>query len=67
MHPSDPEMRSPVTRQSDRANSQSSKFSHPVNSPSSTELQVAKLRRLFQFNRETADTIASLAFSGEPR
>jgi hypothetical protein len=64
LRPPDPEMRSPVTRQSDRASSQLSALGSTNNTHGPREFQVRKLRRLFSFAHETAQVIASLCFHG---
>ena len=66
MHaPPNPEMRSPVTCQSDRAKSQlEDSLSTRDIATAPIDLQSRKLRRLFFFRQDTPRTIASLAFAG---
>ena len=72
MHPPDPEMRSPATRQSDRANSQSSTFHtreviHHSRDGQPLAAQIRKVRSLWFLSIDAARTVATLAFGGLPR
>ena len=69
MHPPDPEMRSPVTRQSDRANSQSSVYRtqeviHRPRDGQPLAAQIRKVRSLWFLSVDAARTVATLAFGG---
>ena len=70
-HPPDPEMRSLVTRQSDRANSQSSfrtrEVIHHSRDGQPLAAQIRKVRSLWFLSIEAARTVATLAFGGLPR
>jgi hypothetical protein len=71
MHPPDAEMRSPVTRQSDRANSQSSfhtkEVIHHSRDGQPLAAQIRKVRSLWFLSVDAARTVATLAFGGLPR
>jgi hypothetical protein len=74
MHaPPDPQnARSPVTRQSDRAKSQSSTFhtqevTHAQPTAQALSAQIRKVRSLWFLSVDAARTVASLAFSGGAR
>ena len=67
--PPDAEMRSPVTRQSDRANSQSSTFHtkeviHHSRDGQPLAAQIRKVRSLWFLSVDAARTVATLAFGG---
>jgi hypothetical protein len=70
--PPDAEMRSPVTRQSDRANSQSSTLRtkeviHHSRDGQPLAAQIRKVRSLWFLSVDAARTVATLAFGGLPR
>ena len=70
--PPDPEMRSPATRQSDRANSQFSRFNtreviHHSRDDQPLAAQIRKVRSLWFLSVDAARTVATLAFGGLPR
>ena len=70
--PPDAEMRSPATRQSDRANSQSSAFHtreviHHSKDGQPLAAQIRKVRSLWFLSIDAARTVATLAFGGLPR
>ena len=65
--PPDLEMRSPATRESDRARSQKQFESTKESDTTPLNFQVRKVRQLFFFTHDTARTIAFLAFAGGPR
>jgi hypothetical protein len=69
--PPDLEMRSPVTRQSDRANSQSSfhtkEVIHHPRDGQPLAAQIRKVRSLWFLSVDTARTVATLAFGGLSR
>jgi hypothetical protein len=60
-------MRSPVTRQSDRAKSHKTIKSNSDNAETPLDIQAEKLRRLYFFCHATAVTIAALDYAGGPR
>ena len=69
--PPDLETRSPVTRQSDRANSQSSfhtrEVIHHSRDGQPLAAQIRKVRSLWFLSVDAARTVATLAFGGLPR
>ena len=72
MHPPDAEMRSPATRQRDRAKSQASTFhtqevTHTQLTAQPFAAQIRKVRSLWFLSKEAAATIATVAFSGGAR
>ena len=72
MRPPDPEMRSPVTLERDRAKSQSSTFHtweviHTHKDGQALAAQIRKVRSLWFLSVEAARTVASLAFSAGAR
>ena len=65
--PPDAEMRSPVTRQSDRANSQSihtREVIHHSRDGQPLAAQIRKVRSLWFLSVDAARTVATLAFGG---
>jgi hypothetical protein len=65
MHgPPDPEMRSPATLASGRANSHPWRSHAEESDTSPLEYQAGKLSRIFYISLATALTIASLAYGG---
>jgi hypothetical protein len=72
MHPPDAEMRSPATRQRDRAKSQSSTFhtqevTHAQLTAQPLSAQIRKVRSLCFLSVDAARTVASLAFGSAAR
>jgi hypothetical protein len=70
--PPDPQMRSPVTRERDRAKSQSSTFHtreviHTSRDGQPLAAQIRKVRSLWFLSVDAARTVATLAFGGLSR